>query len=245
MHIQNCEYKNITDKRKAFLLTVVCILSLSLPICAMGMESVSEFDLNGARIMEALEKNQDQGEQINTGIIFDTREKAEEFGGYFYRECYLGDENMLLGTRPVRHGSGSCEIVVLVRNPVKAVVQHRRAQAVLRETAEQNKAGDAYGTALNLYQWLYDHVQYDDTKKHYSVYSAVVGGSTVCYGYARAYRYLCMYSGLECELVYGDNHVWNRVKIDGEWKYVDITWNRSLGEHRWMFLTEDEMGSHS
>lgn len=222
----------------------VCIMFLSFASCALGMESTAGFDSYGEQIMGALEKNGSAGGKIGTGIVFDSREKAEEFGSYFYRECYLGDENLILGIRPAEKNSSRCEIVGIVKNPVEAVAQHKRAKAALREITAQNEVKDPYITAVNLYQWIYEHVNYDDTMKHHSVYSAIIGGSTVCYGYARAYKNLCQYSGLECELVYGDNHVWNRVKINGEWKYVDITWNKSLGKHRWMFLTAEEMGDH-
>jgi hypothetical protein len=44
-------------------------------------------------------------------------------------------------------------------------------------------------------------------------------------------------------MLYGSNHVWNRVKVDGHWRYVDITWDKNLEEHRWRLVSEDEWKS--
>lgn len=41
--------------------------------------------------------------------------------------------------------------------------------------------------------------------------------------------------------VYRGNYAWNRVWIDGGWKYCDITWDKSLGGHRWKLVPEEEM----
>lgn len=57
----------------------------------------------------------------------------------------------------------------------------------------------------------------------------------VCDGYARLFKVLCDYAGLESRIVQGyarglgshrfrTNHSWNAVKIDSAWKLVDVTW---------------------
>jgi len=60
---------------------------------------------------------------------------------------------------------------------------------------------------------------------------------TVCEGYARLFKVLCNYAGLQAEVVSGyakcylergdkfcTNHSWNAVCIDGRWFLVDATW---------------------
>lgn len=59
-------------------------------------------------------------------------------------------------------------------------------------------------------------------------------GVAVCDGFARLFKTLCVYAGIESEVVHGyartgsgrftSNHTWNAVKIDGEWKLLDVTW---------------------
>lgn len=68
----------------------------------------------------------------------------------------------------------------------------------------------------------------------YNIYGALVGGSAVCEGYARAVQYLCTQVGLECVLQRGRavdasgntvDHMWNAVCIDGNWYQLDATWD--------------------
>jgi hypothetical protein len=61
----------------------------------------------------------------------------------------------------------------------------------------------------------------------------------VCHGYSMVYTLAARRAGLECELIYGtaksrpqdigklpgnSNHAWNAVKINGQWKLLDVTW---------------------
>lgn len=69
----------------------------------------------------------------------------------------------------------------------------------------------------------------------YNIYGGLVSGSAVCEGYARSIQYLCTQVGLECVLQRGTavsnvgqgrvDHMWNAVKIDGNWYQLDATWD--------------------
>ena len=62
--------------------------------------------------------------------------------------------------------------------------------------------------------------------------------TAVCDGYSRLFKTLCKYAGIEAELVTGyartsgyllnerfkSNHTWNAVRINNEWKLLDVTW---------------------
>lgn len=111
-----------------------------------------------------------------------------------------------------------------------------------------------------IYHKVLDIVQYDDsiavvtdmnrlglqTRISRSAYGALVDGETVCTGYARAYKALCDYIGLPCQVVVGvrqnANHSWNCVRIGGEFYYVDCTAGDtgSMEEEACMF-TEEQM----
>ncbi len=57
-----------------------------------------------------------------------------------------------------------------------------------------------------------------------SVYAVLVSGDTVCRGYANTFKLLLKRLGIECLLVESEemNHVWNMVKLDGEWYHLDV-----------------------
>ena len=65
--------------------------------------------------------------------------------------------------------------------------------------------------------------------KPYTVYGALVEGRAVCEGYSRAMQLLLSYAGMQCRLAdgYGEGqmHMWNLVRVDGDWYHLDATWN--------------------
>lgn len=75
----------------------------------------------------------------------------------------------------------------------------------------------------------------------YMVYGALVLKKAVCEGYARAMQLLLNGLGVDCAGITGmgyDNdgsselHMWNAVRLDGDWYYTDATWDDQLQEHR-------------
>ena len=70
-------------------------------------------------------------------------------------------------------------------------------------------------------------------------------GSVVCHGYANVFQAICSTIGIQCDnvtgLANGGPHAWNRVYIDGTYKYVDCTWNDTAKSNNWLLLSEEEM----
>lgn len=62
-----------------------------------------------------------------------------------------------------------------------------------------------------------------------SMYGVLVEGRATCTGYAKTFQYLCNRAGIENTCVFGEaggeGHMWNLVKLDGEWYEVDVTWD--------------------
>ena len=53
----------------------------------------------------------------------------------------------------------------------------------------------------------------------------LVYGEALCEGYSKAFMYLCQSIGIECVCIIGGEHMWNMVKVDGEWYHIDVTWD--------------------
>lgn len=81
--------------------------------------------------------------------------------------------------------------------------------------------------ALSLHDYLIANTVYDETLVKNSAYDVLVNGSSVCAGYALAYRDLLQRAGVACILVTSEemNHAWNLVCLDGNWYHVDLTWD--------------------
>ena len=75
------------------------------------------------------------------------------------------------------------------------------------------------------------YVYTGDFKQH-NIYGTLVEKKAVCQGYANAFSYFCQLEGIQCVNVNGtavgndtEWHEWNRVKVDGKWYNMDVTWD--------------------
>lgn len=68
-----------------------------------------------------------------------------------------------------------------------------------------------------------------DGWQYFSAYGALVDGQTVCEGYAKSMQILLSQLGIECYTISGEadnvGHMWNVVKLGGEWYHLDPTWD--------------------
>ena len=78
-----------------------------------------------------------------------------------------------------------------------------------------------------------------------SAYGALVEGNTVCVGYAKAYKAICDYMGLDCMVINGKQddvgHAWNGVWLDGELYYVDCTYGDTGGGSGYFLFSGEKL----
>ncbi len=76
---------------------------------------------------------------------------------------------------------------------------------------------------------LAERVDYDvNAPMNQSAYSALVGGKSVCAGYARAYQYLLQKLEIPCYYCVGfagESHAWNITKVEDAYRNIDVTWD--------------------
>ena len=119
---------------------------------------------------------------------------------------------------------------------------------------------DEYETVLYVHDYIADNCEYDyaglktgESNIMYTAYGALVEGKAVCQGYAEAYSYVMRRLGFDAGTVQGDTynfagHAWNYIKINGEYYWVDITWDdagKGNPTSHTYFLFNDEMQSHT
>ncbi|MCR4738701.1 MAG: hypothetical protein K5886_00405 [Lachnospiraceae bacterium] len=129
-------------------------------------------------------------------------------------------------------GDGTCIEVDLTFN--KTADDYNNAKAQFDNKAKAIISGaDAlttdYGKEQYVHDRLIDDVSYQiSSRMNQSAYSALVNGSTVCAGYARAMQYVLMELGIPCYYCTGfagENHAWNIVRLDDGFYNVDVTWD--------------------
>ena len=79
-------------------------------------------------------------------------------------------------------------------------------------------------TAVNLHDWLTLNMYYDHNLEYHGA-DAILRGYGVCDSYSKAYIMLCQAAGIPVGRIRGGGHAWNAIQLEGEWYYVDATWD--------------------
>ena len=98
-----------------------------------------------------------------------------------------------------------------------------------------------YGTECEREEYIHNYIinncDYDEEAaeseevqgNENDAYGVFVDGKAVCEGYSKAFQILCNKADIDCIQLMGivdsDNHVWNCVKIGGDWSQIDVTWD--------------------
>ena len=108
---------------------------------------------------------------------------------------------------------------------------------------------------LYLHDLLIGMVEYHDDAEDqsseypmaFSAYGALVDGKAVCEGYSRAMQLLSSCLDLQCALVTGVSqeiaHMWNLIRIEGQWYHLDLTWDdaASMPIYQYFNLTDEQI----
>lgn len=105
-------------------------------------------------------------------------------------------------------------------------VFEERADAIISKAKELDSD---YDREKYVHDALIEQTEYSASAKiNQSAYSALVNGSTVCAGYARAFQYMLQKLWIPCYYCTGyagESHAWNIVALDDGYYNVDPTWD--------------------
>jgi len=81
------------------------------------------------------------------------------------------------------------------------------------------------------HDWIVENVDYVSTSYCYEAYGAICNKEAVCLGYAKAFDAFMKILDIPCVMVSSEsmNHAWNMVQLDGEWYWIDTTWDDPVG----------------
>lgn len=148
-------------------------------------------------------------------------------------------------------GSGLFRVSVSLGGPDMEAVRQKEAVylAEVGRLVAEVEGKTAEEKVRFFHDYLVSHCEYDHSLTKSRAYDCLVGGSSVCNGYAAAFYNLCHAAGLEAGYISGTveipgvgrlPHAWNRVKLeDGQWHYYDATWNDSTCSYQYYGLTEE------
>ncbi len=192
-------------------------------------------------------------EQILAEVIRHTGDPTD--GDYLLLHCY-GIGYMAFPQE------GICRVILQVIKYLSSAPQDAAAGAEAARILQDLRLDgmSEYEKICAIYDWLCSNVTYDDSEPadetamllQHSAYAALVEKTAVCQGYATAFYRLALMAGLDARVVtgYGDGgpHGWNIVRLDGQWYYVDATWdatwNAGVKEKDWRFFLRASLDQH-
>lgn len=84
---------------------------------------------------------------------------------------------------------------------------------------------------------------------NWNPYGVLVKKKAVCLGYSEAF-YACMYRlGIPCkfQINKSGSHIWNKVKVNGKWTHIDVTWNDCVKKNKYIWMSDkktNKIASH-
>lgn len=133
-------------------------------------------------------------------------------------------------------------------------VNLNQLKGIIRASSERDKV-------VAIHDVLCSKIVYKEYgREAHSIIGALLYSEAVCEGVSKTFKLLCDELGIECCVVQGqaksaqivgnENHSWNKVKIDGTWLNVDVTFDLTMSSrghirHDYLFLPDDAIkGTH-
>ena len=137
------------------------------------------------------------------------------------------------GTAKITAEVNGKKYIIVVR--VSGKSEEKRIRQIVRTVIRKGMSTREKVKAVH--DWLVKHVKYDYNNylrgrvpavSHTSK-GALLRGIAVCDGYSKAMQKIMKRLRIPCQVVIGrtkgGGHAWNRVKVDGRWLYVDVTFD--------------------
>ena len=156
-----------------------------------------------------------------------------------YQQIYNDEINMFFIDPKIQYSIQSSTKTVA---SAVLIYKHGTSEIARMESAieeEVNRVLDGITADMSQYDivkyfhdYICENVVYDDEADNCNnIYGALVNKRALCQGMAKAFSYLCGKVGIETLTVTGDAdgiaHMWNMVKIGGEWYHIDPTYDNA------------------
>lgn len=87
-----------------------------------------------------------------------------------------------------------------------------------------------YEKELFVHDYLANNVEYDRSSNAYdhaaqTQVGALLEGRAVCEGISKAAALLLQEAGVDCGCLFNREHMWNVIRLDGEYYHLDVTWD--------------------
>lgn len=212
---------------KGFLRTLILSCAASL-MWSGGSYAMTDAQKQYAcdRIMKALAEENTE-EKISTGIAAESLEEIRELKRYFNLLYYGGCQPIDFFAKALE--GNRYELWISAGEQAKeAVLEHNQASEKLRQLARELSGPDQEKTLDNIYRYVIGHVVYSGEMPA-SLYPALTEGRSTCAGYAALFERLCSLNHIPCAVVWGKDHAYNLVQVNGQVTVYDPTFDAAAG----------------
>ena len=172
-----------------------------------------------------------QGEEVFYAFMYDHPEY------FWFRNCYT----MMVVSIENRMSS----IDYNGQYTPQEITKMRVSIANSLRTLDVDTSERDYKQLRTIHDWLCERIDYVEGEHQGDIYGALVLGEAVCEGYSTAFSYICRMYGFDCVVVVGYTytsdtvaHAWNLVHGEGDWYFVDVTWDDEgdYASHKYFLL---------
>ena len=172
---------------------------------------------------------------VKVRVPYDVLYKAEDYN-LQNKACTVSNDGLVTanaeGTTEVwaKYNDALYRCVINVNNKMDTDLENK-----VVEIADKFRHLSDVDKVMAVHDYLIDHIEYADSHIVRRAYGALIERKAVCQGYAQAFQKILSNLNIEGHTVIGYNipaaaaepvlHEWNRVKLDGKWYYIDLTWD--------------------
>lgn len=140
------------------------------------------------------------------------------------------------------YGSGGAQLVVYKNyaNGSTRAKATKKIKAKLDKWVKAAKAGIDTADKLSLVDTaICDAAVYKENSLDQSMAGIILKGEGVCTSYAMCFEAVANKLGCDCLVTCGNEHAWNKVKVDGTWYLADVCWEDEAYATNYWFLISD------
>lgn len=229
-------------KRIRIIILIICLLCVPVHVSAYPQEQIATCRTREAAekfICDSLAQRKkiilfESPVQFNEGIGEFTRNAAKKSEDYLYE--IMGNSAYVKAVIPQRDMKTFRYTITMTYHETLNETKYvdRRVNAILNRL--KVKRYGRYKKAKLISDWIVANVKYDHSYGHYSAYDALRSGKATCMGYALLTYKMFSAAGIPCKMIRGyassAYHMWNAVKLNGKYYYVDTCWMDSFTNGR-------------
>lgn len=188
--------------------------------------------------------------QLDTNMVRQAIELYDEYTYCYNKTTYISKDEVDYdgwhAEKIVDFNGDEAQLLTLYNPDAKTIIEKvdKKADSILKKIIKAGMSDKAKIKAVHDY--LIKNCNYDmsvfpyikvggktyynsEIPSYYSgtAYGALIEKKAVCGGYSNAFNLLARKAGIQSIQVYSYpmNHAWNMVKLDGKYKYIDVTWD--------------------